>query len=34
MPTNTRQKEKDLENRLVVATGEREGEGWIGELGG
>ena len=29
----TEKKIKDLENRLVVAKGEREGPGWNGNLG-
>ena len=32
MKLSTEKKIMDLENRLVVAKGEREGVGWIGEL--
>ena len=33
MNLSTEKKIMDLENRLVVALGEREGVGWIGNLG-
>ena len=33
MNLSTEKKIMDLENRLVVAEGEREGAGWIGNLG-
>ena len=33
MNLSTKQKLMDLENRLVVAKGEGEGVGWIGNLG-
>ena len=33
MNISTEKKIKDLENRLVVAKGEGEGMGWIGNLG-
>ena len=33
MSLSTEKKIMDLENRLVVAKGEEEGVGWIGELG-
>ena len=33
MNLSTEKKIMDLENRLVVAKGEEEGVGWIGELG-
>jgi len=33
MNLSTKQKLMDLENRLVVAKGEEEGVGWIGNLG-
>ena len=33
MNLSTEKKVMDLENRLVVAQGEGEGEGWIGSLG-
>jgi len=33
MNLSTEKKIMDLENRLVVARGEEEGEGWIGSLG-
>ena len=33
MNLSTEKKHIDLENRLVVAEGEREGVGWIGNLG-
>ena len=33
MNVSTEKKIIDLENRLVVATGDREGTGWTGNLG-
>ena len=33
MNLSTEKKHMDLENRLVVANGEREGVGWTGSLG-
>ena len=33
MNVSTEKKTMDLENRLVVAKGEGEGEGWIESLG-
>ena len=33
MNLSTEKKIRDLENRLVVAQGDREGVGWIGRLG-
>ena len=33
MNLSTEKKIKDLENRLVVAEGKKEGVGWIGNLG-
>ena len=33
MNLSTEKKHMDLENRLVVAKGEKEREGWIGSLG-
>ena len=33
MNLSTEKKIMDMENRLVVAKGEREGVGWIGSLG-
>ena len=33
MNLTTEKKIADLENRLVVAKGEREGAGWLGSLG-
>ena len=33
MNISTEKKLKDLENRLVVAKGERKGVGWMGNLG-
>ena len=33
MNLSTKQKLTDIENRLVVAKGERVGEGWIGNMG-
>ena len=33
MDLSTEKKIMDMENRLVVAKGEREGVGWIGRLG-
>ena len=33
MNLSTEKENMDLENRLVVAKGEREGIGWIGNLG-
>ena len=33
MKLSTEKKLMDLENRLVVAKGEREGVGWTGTLG-
>ena len=33
MNLSTEKKIVDLENRLLVAEGEREGVGWIGSLG-
>ena len=33
MNLSTEKKIMDLENRFVVAKGEREGGGWIGSLG-
>ena len=33
MKLSTEKKIMDLENSLVVAKGEREGAGWIGNLG-
>ena len=33
MDLSTEKKIRDLENRLVVTKGDREGVGWLGSLG-